>query len=112
MNNFDPIERLVEFGLGISLARQMVSMLNNTMHDMYIPGQTIPSTTSCKEWYLAIDGKAHGPYTEASVRQKMLNKEVTKDTLVWCVGMTTWATAEQTPELLKLYLQIPPSLCK
>ena len=110
MNNYDPIERLVEFGLGISVAQQMVSMMNSTMKGMYIPGQALPEPLSSKEWYLAIEGKAHGPYTEAIIKQKMLDKEVTKDTLVWCAGMPTWETAEKTPEILKLYLQLPPSL--
>lgn len=110
MNSFDPIKRLVEFGLGINVAQQMVCMMNNTMKEMYIPGQALPEPLSSKEWYLVIEGKAHGPYTEAIIKQKMLNKEVTKDTLVWCAGMTAWKTAEQTPELLKLYLQLPPSL--
>ena len=108
MNSFDPIERLVDFGLGIGIAKQMVDMMNNTMKEMFIPGQIVPA--SCKEWYLAIDGKAHGPYSDAIIKQKMLNKEVTKDSLVWCAGMTACKTAEQTPELLKLYLQLPPSI--
>ena len=110
MNSFDPIERLVEFGLGLGIAKQMVSMMNNTMNDMYIPGQTLPISPSIKEWYIATNGKAHGPYTEVNIKQKLLDKEISKDTLVWCTGMVSWKTAEQTPELLKLYLQLPPSI--
>lgn len=108
MNNFDSIEKLVEFGLGIGVAQQMIRMMNTSMQSMHIPGQMNP--TQKKEWYLAENGKSHGPYDEKEIKTKLNNKEITKDTFVWSVGMPTWKTAEETPEFLKLLLQIPPTL--
>lgn len=108
MNTFSSIDKLVEFGLGISAAQQMIKMMNTSMQDMYIPGQAIPVPT--KEWYIAQDGKSHGPYKENEIISKLNNNEISKDTFVWCVGMHAWKKAEETPEFLKLILQIPPAL--
>ena len=108
MNDFNSIEKLVEFGLGLSIAQQMVTMMNTSMQTMHIPGQIIPAPQ--KEWFLAKNGKSHGPYSEKEVKAKLNNKEITKDTFVWCVGMPVWKTAAETPEFLKLLLQIPPTI--
>ena len=37
-NSFFSIDRLVEFGLGMTMATQMVEMMNKSMKQMYIPG--------------------------------------------------------------------------
>lgn len=107
MNNFDPIEKLIEFGLSMSIAKQMVNAMNDMMQGMQIPGQTVPQIKT-KEWYVAIEGRSVGPLSEEIVKQKMLEKLITKDSLVWCSGMPTWQSVETTPEILKIYLQIPP----
>ena len=37
-NNLNYIERLLEFGLEISIAQQMINSMNQTMSNMNIPG--------------------------------------------------------------------------
>lgn len=108
MNNFESIEKLVEFGLSISVAQQMIRMMNTSMQSMYIPGQMV--STPSREWYLAEDGKSHGPYSEKEIIKMLNNNEITKDTFVWCAGMSVWKTAQETPEFLKILYQIPPTL--
>ena len=43
-NSFYSVDRLVEFGLGMAMAQQMVQMMNQTMQSMYVPGsiQSMP----------------------------------------------------------------------
>ena len=43
-NSIFSIDRLVEFGLGMGLAQQMVGMMNQYMQSMYVPGsiQSMP----------------------------------------------------------------------
>ena len=41
-NSFFSIDRLVEFGLGLSVARQMVDVMNNTIQNAVIPGAAMP----------------------------------------------------------------------
>ena len=42
--SFFSIDRLVEFGLGMGIAQQMVGMMNQYMQQMYVPGsiQSMP----------------------------------------------------------------------
>ena len=37
-NNFNSIERLMEFGMGMAVAQQMVNTMNYAMTNMNVPG--------------------------------------------------------------------------
>lgn len=43
MRNFDSIDHLVEFGLGVVVAKQMISTMNQAIAGMATPVQGIPS---------------------------------------------------------------------
>ena len=55
-NNFFSIDRLVEFGMGMAMAQQMVGMMNQTIKQMYVPGsiQSMPSSQP-QIFFVAID---------------------------------------------------------
>lgn len=114
MNDFqyNSIDRLVEFGLGMSIAQQMVATMNQAMNQMQIPGQQMPQPAlqPTREWYVAADGEANGPFTENEIKQKLLHKQINKDNLVWTKGMPSWAVASETPAFLALLTQLPPAL--
>lgn len=108
--NFSPIDRLMEFGMGVGMAQQMVNTMNQAMQTMQIPESARPVRPAEPEWYVAVDGKATGPYSAAEVKSKLLAKEITPSTLVWTAGMAVWQTAESTPQMVQLITQLPPSL--
>lgn len=109
-NNFSTLDRLMEFGLGMGMAQQMVNMMNQAMQTMQIPETAKPVHPKAIEWYVAIGEKVSGPFTENEMKCLLLEKKVTKDSLVWCAGMPEWQKAECTPGVLKLFLQLPPAL--
>ena len=109
-NNFPTLDRLMEFGLGMGMAQQMVNIMNQTMQTMQIPESAKPIQPKTVEWYVAVNEKASGPFSESEMKGLLLEKKVTKETLVWCAGMSEWQTAESTPNILKLILQLPPAL--
>jgi membrane protease subunit (stomatin/prohibitin family) len=109
-NNFSTLDRLMDFGLGMGMAQQMINMMNQTMQSMQLPQSSQPAIQKQNEWYVAIDNKASGPYTEAELKGLMLDKKVNKDTLVWCSGMKEWQKIEYTPAVLKMIIQLPPAL--
>jgi hypothetical protein len=41
-NSFFSINRLVEFGMGIAVAQQMVNTMNSAMTNMHVPGSMNP----------------------------------------------------------------------
>jgi hypothetical protein len=37
-DNFFSVDRLIEFGMGMGIAQQMVNSMNNALQDAYLPG--------------------------------------------------------------------------
>lgn len=111
MNNLDTVEKLVAFGLELNIAQQMVNSMNQTMQNMQLPkGAAWNRSAFSKLWYVAIDGKAAGPYSEAELARKFFQKELDKESLIWSSGMTEWKKSIDVPEVLKLIIETPPSL--
>ena len=46
--------------------------------------------TEDKIWYLAIDDKPQGPYTEEEISQKALRNEINPASMIWKEGMEEW----------------------
>lgn len=112
-DNFFSIDRLMEFGLGMGMAQQMIRVMNQTMSTMYVPGSvsTIPQpVTQVKPIYVDLGGNAAGPFTEAEFASLVSRKEVTPSTLIWQPGMTEWQPVERVPEALKIIALTPPPL--
>ncbi|MBR5395694.1 MAG: DUF4339 domain-containing protein [Bacteroidaceae bacterium] len=110
-HNFFSIDRLVEFGLGIGIAQQMVGMMNQYMQSMYVPGsiQSMPKSIP-SIYYVAIDGKQVGPLNDCELSQLIAHGKVNKETLAWVPGMNNWKPIEQVPEILRVVALAPPSL--
>ena len=110
-SNFFSIDRLIEFGLGMAMARQMVGIMNQSMQQMYVPGsiQSMPSSIA-QTYFVAINGQQVGPLNDSELSQLISQKIVTKDTLAWMPGMTGWKPIEQVPAILKLVALTPPPL--
>lgn len=107
MNDFSSIEKLVAFGLELSIAQQMIASMNQTMRSIDIPGSM---TDDNRCWFIAVDGNPTGPYMEKDLLAKLLSNELTIDSLVWRVGLSDWKFVKDTPEILKLITLLPPSL--
>ena len=110
-NSFFSIDRLVEFGLGMGMAQQMVGMMNQYMQSMYVPGsiQSMPKPIP-QVYYVAIDGKQVGPLNDSEISQLISRQEITKDTLAWIPGMQDWQPIEQIPAILRIVALTPPVL--
>lgn len=110
-DNFFSMDRLVEFGLGVGVAQQMIRTMNQSMQNMYVPGsiQSMPQATS-PIYYVALEGKSVGPLNDSEMMQLVTQRKVNKDTLCWMPGMPAWKTIEEVPAVLKLIALTPPPL--
>jgi hypothetical protein len=110
-------ERLVEFGMGMSLARQFTRMMDETMSETLrgaprsgpqYPGQlsSQPSTL----YYAALNGKQAGPFSETEIVRLVNEGTITKDSLVWHQGMKEWKAAVDVPEILRIIALAPPPM--
>lgn len=110
------MERLLEFGMSAAVAGQVMRSMNQTMSETMQPwppsmkgGQVNPAVPS-HLYYVALDGKQAGPFSETEVVRLVNEKRITKDTLVWHQGMPAWKRAEDMPEMLRIIALAPPPL--
>ena len=109
-DNFFSIDRLVEFGLGMAVAQQMVKSMNHALANTVIPGamntmepQRLPNTC-----FVIIDGKQAGPFSEAEISRLITEGKVNRTSYVWMPGMLKWEQAENVAGVLKIVALTPP----
>lgn len=108
-NNFFSMDRLIEFGLSMAVAQQMVNTMNQTMQNMYVPGaQNAMAPMPSQVYYAVVDGCQVGPLSEADLTKLIVEHKINKDTNVWMPGMNAWQTAEKVPQVMRLVALSPP----
>ena len=108
-DSFFSIDRLVEFGMSIAIAQQMVQTMNSAMTTMHVPGSMNPMQTAAPQFYFAmIDDNQAGPFSEQELSRLIAEKKITKETYIWKPGLPKWEFAEKLPEVLKLVALSPP----
>lgn len=110
-NSFFSVDRLVEFGMSLAVARQMTHTMNQTMKDMYVPGTMNQMQAPLpKAYHVVLDGQQAGPFNEQEMMRLIGEHRITKETLVWTPGMTAWQPVEKVPQVLRLVALAPPPL--
>jgi hypothetical protein len=108
-DSFFSINRLVEFGMGMAMAQQMVKTMNAAITDMHIPGAMNPMQTASPQFYYAIiEGNQAGPFSEQELSRLIAEKIISKETYIWKPGLVQWEIAEKLPDVLKLVALSPP----
>ena len=107
--SFFSTNRLVEFGMSMAVAQQMVQTMNTAIANMKVPGASNPMPAPTPQFYYAIlDGHQAGPFSEQEISRLVSEKKINKETHIWKPGMPQWQTAENLPEILKLVALTPP----
>lgn len=109
-DSFFSIDRLVEFGMGMAMAQQMVQTMNYAMNNMQVPGvdRQIPNAPQAV-YYAIIEGQQAGPFSESEMGRLVADKKITSSSYVWKPGMPNWKTAENVPDVLKIVALNPPT---
>lgn len=110
-DNFYSIDRLVEFGLGLGVAQQMVSSMNHALQNACLPGTTNPmggGTRPPCAFFVILDGQQAGPFSEDELTRLIAQGSVGKSTYVWKAGMPNWTHCANVPEVLRLVALCPP----
>jgi len=92
-NDFSAMDRLMEFGLGMALAQQMVKTMNMALSDNVVSGspQAYRSADQ-QQFYGVIDNAVGGPWSRQQVQSAMLSGRLGRDSYVWTPGMAQWST--------------------
>ena len=96
------LEKIMELGIGLSMARQMPDLVSQSIQPART--STPPSIPQDTVWYLVIDNAQAGPFNEEALKQIIKNNLIKPDTLVWKSGMAQWMPASSVPEVNKMFL--------
>lgn len=107
-NSFFSIDKLIEFGLGLGVAQQMITMMNQSMKSMYVPGSYMALPQENMMIYIANGQNPEGPFSASQFREMIVKKQISKETLAWMPGMAVWDPIEKIPALLKIIAIVPP----
>lgn len=104
-NSFSSIDRLMEFGMGMAVAQQMVNTMNHCISNMQVPGQsTTLGQSTMQDYHVAVNNTVAGPFSPSELATLAKAKTLTAETLVWKQGMTGWMKAANVPEVNKYIL--------
>lgn len=112
-NDFSSLDKLVEFGLGVGVATQMMNTMNKVIAQTAVPGVGInpgvtaannPMTKNEKSYYVLVNENIAGPFTDSEMTVLIIKGILNKDTFVWETSSPSWNKAESIPEVNKLIL--------
>ncbi|MDO9191379.1 MAG: DUF4339 domain-containing protein [Undibacterium sp.] len=108
-DNFYSINRLVEFGMGMAVAQQMVKSMNHALTSTHIPGPMNPMPAlAVQAYHIILEGKPAGPFSEQELSRLIGEGKVVKSTYVWKPGMVKWDVVENLADVLRLVALAPP----
>jgi hypothetical protein len=109
-DDFYSFNRLIEFGMGIAVAQQMVKTMNSAIVNIQIPDSMSPSkNVALNFYYVILEGNKAGPFSEKELSLLIADKKIVNETYIWKPGLLNWEKAEKIPEILKLVALNPPS---
>ena len=109
-NSFAPIERLMEFGMSMAVANQMVQTMNEVMAKSNKPSlQNVGLQHQVpKSYYIVVNDITQGPFSENEISNYIITNKINENTFVWHDGMSHWELSKDIPEVAKLFLLKPP----
>lgn len=115
--DFSSLDKMVEFGLGLGIATQMMNTMNLALARTAVPGvginpgvcsqpgaQAPAAVPAGHQYYIVNQEKVAGPLNERELDELIKKGIVKADTLCWSPGMTAWKFASDIPEVNKLIL--------
>jgi hypothetical protein len=113
-NNFGSIDRLIEFGMSMAIAQQMVQTMNSAMQNMAVPAfkSTQVDMPRPTEFYALVNDIPQGPFAENQLREHITAGRITQSTMVWMCGMPNWLPAHMVTDVEKLFQFAPPPIAK
>lgn len=106
---FNPAAMMAGIALGGAVGQNIAGTMSGIMSGAAMPKSvTTPPPVPTSAYYIAVDGKATGPYDMTALAQMATIGTFTQDSLVWKQGMTDWVIAKSDLELQEVFNAVPP----
>lgn len=106
-NDFSSLDKLMELGLSMTVAQQMMKTMNHALNTMQSPGYGQQMIQDNTKYYVVIDGNQSGPFSESEMETLVKNNRLKTDTLIWKAGLSGWKYANEICEINKLFVLYP-----
>jgi len=103
-NDFSSLDRLMELGISMAVAQQMIGTMNHALNQMQTQGAGQPMIQPDIKYFAVINKAQAGPFSESEMIELIKTNRITPDTLVWKQGFSAWKLARETSEINKLLL--------
>ena len=107
-DNIFSTDKLLEFGMGLTVANQIVSSMNQNIQAINNKQTDLNSVGDI--YYVVLDKSVAGPFSLTEISRLISEKKVVKETYVWKAGMKDWTLVENVPEILKFVALNPPPI--
>ena len=104
-DNDSVFDKIFEFGMGMTMARQIPQMMEVAMPQKHPITNTPPAIKpDIANVYIANNNQQAGPFSEIEVKQLIANGVLKETTLAWMPNMPQWMPAGQIPTINKLFI--------
>ena len=97
----------VGLGMGLAMTNSMGGMMGAPNASSSGP-PALPPSQPVISWHVAENGQPVGPFSGPQLAQAASAGRVTRETLVWSVGMPSWLAAWEVEALTGLFAPPPP----
>jgi membrane protease subunit (stomatin/prohibitin family) len=95
-------------GFGAGMGMQMGNVMGQSFQQPVT--QMAPPPIPNISYFVAVNGQQQGPFDFQTLKQKTMNGEFTRDSLVWKQGMASWTKAGDVADLGEVFASMPPPL--
>lgn len=109
-DGFNMAAMMTGMAVGGTVGQNIAGAMNNMMSGINQPVQPgmIPPPIPVVSFYVAVNGKAAGPFDASVLTQMAASGQFTADNLVWRSGMMQWVKAGMVDELKYMFTAMPP----
>lgn len=107
---FNMATMMASMTVGSAVGQNIAGSMNNMMSGINQMSQistTLPPVPVVT-YNVAVNGQATGPFEISRLKQMVASGQLTKDSLVWKLGMTEWVKAGTVEELEPMFSIMPP----
>jgi hypothetical protein len=104
-NKFSTLEGLMEFGMSMAIAQQMISTMNHCISNMAVPGVALNKPVPSINYYAVINDQQVGPLSEDELKNRIATGSITEQTLIWYSGLSGWTMVQNIPAINKFLNQ-------
>lgn len=104
------VDRLVEFGISMAVAQQMISGFQQAMSQS-MPNQSLPQQQNLNRvYYAVVNGEQVGPLSYHDIIRMVRERELHAGTLIWTPGQPSWLPASSFHEIMAVVAVAPPMI--